>query len=197
MDIPYGYCQCGCGNKTAVATINDTNKRWIKGEPKRFLPNHHLNISTPSPEERFWSQIDKSGDCWTWTGRKDKAGYGMMSIKKKGKRCNRFSWEIHHGPIPRGLYVCHSCDNPSCVNPAHLFLGNDADNMHDMIAKGRNKRIGKKGETHHMAKLTEQLVLDIRSEIAKDKKQYELAKQFNVGRCTISLISTNKIWRHI
>lgn len=91
-------------------------------------------------EERFWSHVDKSGECWEWIAYRNnsRGGYGRfqpaVGIRKEA---HRYAWEITHGPIPDGLYVCHDCDNPSCVRPDHLFLGTQKDNIRDASRKGR------------------------------------------------------------
>lgn len=116
---------------------------------------------------RFWSRVYVAGatDCWSWIGATTSRGYG--AIVTRGPRtmdaAHRVSWSLANAsPIPAGSFVCHACDNPLCVNPAHLFLGSPADNMRDKVAKGRASRIGPKGEAHADAKLTEADVLEIR-----------------------------------
>jgi hypothetical protein len=90
------------------------------------------------PAVRFWRNVQKTADCWVWTGARSGAGYGQININDVLVFTHRFSWELHHGPIPDGLLVCHHCDNPPCCNPAHLFLGTPSDNMVDKIRKGRH-----------------------------------------------------------
>ena len=84
-------------------------------------------------------------ECWIWLGPKNKAGYGKISHGSRGNALNlyahRVSWQLHYGPIPKGLIICHRCDQPSCVNPVHLFIGTQADNLADRDRKGRNPRI--------------------------------------------------------
>jgi HNH endonuclease len=90
--------------------------------------------------ERFWSKVDKSGDCWVWTGSRDLKGYGKINIGCTPTLAHRVSWQIKSGDIPEGLFVLHRCDNPPCVNPAHLFIGTAGDNVQDMMSKGRQRK---------------------------------------------------------
>jgi len=105
-------------------------------------------------EDRFWSKVQKTENCWLWMGARTKLGYGQRGGRKTGRRyTHRLSWEMRFGPIPEGLCVLHHCDNPPCVNPDHLFLGTKKDNTQDMIAKGRGRGPRFSGETHPGARL--------------------------------------------
>jgi hypothetical protein len=91
--------------------------------------------------DRFWANVDRSGDCWRWTGHIGRNNrYGMLRVNGRSVKAHRFSWELHFGPVPSGLVVRHRCDNPVCVRPEHLQLGTQADNVHDAIERGRFQR---------------------------------------------------------
>lgn len=161
-------------------------------------PNYVHVAPIMSLEERFWSKVDKKNldGCWEWTASKSN-GYGHLNYankttKYKGRIAHRISWELQNGPIPEGLWVLHRCDNPSCVNPAHLFLGTHNDNMADMVAKGRS--VGKKGENHRSAKLTEVEVIRIRSDPRVHRK---IAEDYEVGKTQIQRIKAKIDWRHL
>lgn len=118
-------------------------------------------------EVRFWKYVNKTNDCWLWTGAVNHWGYGMInSGGKNGKayRAHRISWEIHNGPIPTGINVLHHCDNPPCVNPAHLFLGTIADNNEDMTSKGRRRGGSPAGDNHPRRQITDAQIAQIRAE---------------------------------
>lgn len=129
-------------------------------------------------EQKFWRRVDKSGECWLWTGAKTTQGYGA-AVQSRGARVkpHRLSWEIHFGEIPDGLHVLHKCDNPPCVNPSHLFLGTPKTNAEDRASKLRQKR----GNMDPNAKLTPELVLRLRDERSRGKTYQQLADQFGVS----------------
>ena len=110
----------------------------LRRSPHGFQPR--------SISDRFWEKVDKSGDCWIWTGCRHAQGYGQMRIGSKAdgtytvRRATRICWEMHYGAIPDGLLVCHHCDTPECVKPDHLFLGTHQDNTRDAIVKGRHNK---------------------------------------------------------
>jgi hypothetical protein len=153
----------------------------------------------PSADERFWSKVDRAGDCWLWTGSKDGRGYGhFQPVNGRGMGAHRWSYARAYGPIPQSLYVCHHCDNPSCVNPAHLFLGTASDNQQDSIRKGRAYLIpplALSGEENPCVKLQEAQVLEILRRHSEPLT--ELAKEFGVTKHAVWRIRHRKTWKHL
>ncbi len=130
--------------------------------------------------------------CWEWTGRRNHAGYGMVCLSPKNQLMHRASYEAFVGPIEADKFVLHRCDNPPCVNPAHLFLGSKADNMADAIAKGR---LHLRDGAHANARLSVDAVREIRSSKGMSNKQ--LAERHNVSEWAIKSIRRNISWRHV
>jgi hypothetical protein len=136
-------------------------------------------------------KIDESTGCWEWTGCKIRGGYGLAWDGKKMKVAHRLSYEIHRGPIKNGMIACHVCDNPACINPDHLFLGSQAENIADMITKGRLVS----GSDRYNSKLTE---ADVRAILgAKGITQQRLADQYGVNRSLISNIRCGRAWKQL
>lgn len=149
-------------------------------------------------EQRFYSKVNKTKKCWYWIGanRGGNNPYGNLRFGKKRILAHRISWVIHNGDIPKGLFVLHTCDNPKCVNPKHLFLGTWDDNNKDRNKKGRT--IVQHGENSHFHKLTEKEVLFIRNEFkTKDITLTSLSKKFNVSITAIKMIVDRQNWKHI
>jgi len=152
--------------------------------------------------ERFWAKVDKSGECWEWTGYLNPTGYGQIKWNGKAVASHRYSYVLHH-PLTidlleghREIYVCHRCDNPKCVNPAHLFLGSQGDNMRDREEKGRGNHA--KGEQKTTSKLTETQVREIRINYANGGISYrQLALEYGVASSTINNIIHRKKWKHL
>jgi len=155
--------------------------------------------------ERFWSKVNKDTgtDCWEWEGASLSAGYGTLTIGSRtdGSRdillAHRMSYEIHKGDIPEGNVVMHSCDNPRCVNSAHLSVGTYKDNMQDCILKGRFRSGVNRGENNGSSKLTEDEVLCIRSESDDGASRASLGRKYGVSETLIRFIVYRRIWKHI
>ena len=142
-------------------------------------------------EERFWSKVRKGPKCWVWTAHKDSNGYGKFYYDREACLAHRVSYEIKYKSIPKGMYVCHHCDNTSCVRSSHLFLGTQTDNMQDSTKKGR---ISKGEHRQHIAKLTEVQVIAV---LKDNRTQREIANDYNVHQSTISRIKQGKQWKHV
>ncbi len=197
-----------------------------EGSAKKAVAQKEIKL-TPKQKARFWAKVDKSAGpngCWIWTAGKSSAGYG--AFKYAGRTCSthRIAWILANDQIPCGLFICHRCDNPPCVNPTHLFLGTCADNITDCVAKGRTATGNKngsrvhpdklargnangartrperrpRGEAHGLSKLTTAKVIQIRAIYATGlTSQRQLAAKFSVSQVLIGSVTRRDIWTHI
>lgn len=175
--------------------------------------------------DRFWTKVKKTSSCWPWTAALNPSGYGMLSGGRKKDaplRAHRISWIIHMGQIPNGMHVLHRCDNRRCVNPSHLFLGSNLDNVRDMVKKERNAKGVKhsetmkrfaargdkngtkthpekilKGESHFAAILTNGKIIQIRSMRRAGLKLKHIGDIFGVAKSTICCICKRRRWKHV
>ncbi len=138
---------------------------------------------------KFYQEDSKTG-CWNWIGSKNTDGYGNFRVGSKIVGAHRLSYELLVGPIPKDICVLHICDNPSCVNPDHLWLGTHADNSADKVAKNRQE----KGEDRKDAKLTEDQILLIRRD---NRIHSKIAEEYGIDQSTVSRIRSREDWRHV
>src|SRR5580700_1790524 len=166
------------------------------------MPATHLTLS-----ELFWRKVNKNGpipkhcpaigQCWIWTACTNDRGYGRLAFMEKRNSphfllAHRASWKIHFGELPE-IHVLHKCDNPPCVRPSHLFIGTDADNVHDRIRKGRSA----KGERIPSHVVTEKNVIEIDELSSQGFLQADIAKKFGIAISTVSCIIHRKRWKHV
>lgn len=179
------------------------------GQPRKgwgLCDKHHQRLKRTgttadwqqSLYDRFWSKVEKRGpdDCWLWTAATNEHGYGVM--RPEGKRtgptikAHRVALQLAGVEID-GLLIRHACDNPPCVNPAHLSVGTHKDNSADMVARGRSPRGSRSGA----AKLTEAQVVEIRTRYAAGERQRALAVEYGISRSHISYIVNGRGWTHV
>lgn len=168
--------------------------------------------------DRFWSKVDKSGECWVWTAHRRHHGYGAFFLNGKAQSAHRVAWELTYGPIPSGRSVLHACDNPPCVRPEHLSLGTHTDNMRDASSKGRlappalsepwtppERRSGDDGGTdprrprgvrQGLARLDDDKVREIRL-LATQLSSAAIARRFSVHADTVRSVLSGRTWRHV
>lgn len=186
-EIPFGYCQCGCGQRTKPYTSTRRQLGHVKGEPRRFLPGHNHKLKGNATYV-----VDEATGCWTWQGAKTDWGYGRICVGKRanqraGGHDGKRQWAAHRwyytqakGPIPEGMDLDHLCRNRLCVNPDHLQPVSEAEN----IRRGKS------------AKLAADDVREIRR-LAGEVTQHALAKRYGVSVPTICLIVNRVNWRDL
>jgi hypothetical protein len=190
------FQECGrneCCNPAHLTT--GTMGDAAKIEKKPFIDPKDQKMLLPT-EERFWSRVNKrrKTQCWHWTSDMGSHGYGRLSLGDgRRMKAHRYSWELHNGPIPKGLCILHKCDNPPCVNPGHLFAGSQLDNIADMVEKKRH-RIGEKNPN---AVLNEAKVKVIKRLLSEGVKNKDIAVRMGVTRSLISAIKNGKRWGHV
>lgn len=156
---------------------------------------HELILSQPDLlafGSRFYRKVRRRAEdqCWFWTGSKHRFGYGFIGVRGKVVTAHRVAWTLANGPIPEGLHILHSCDNPDCCNPAHLRAGTNADNVSDMVARKRQTR----GSKHPMAKLTGPMA----RAIVKDARPFKvIANEYGITAETVSAVKCGEVWGHV
>lgn len=169
---------CACG-----ATFFP--KRYATRPLTRFCSRRCGNILRPRRNliNDFWAQVSKTESCWLWTGRVNNKGYGRFFVDGKHTGAHRVALRFSGVEVPENVNVLHRCDTPACVNPDHLFLGNQAANMADMMEKGRDRcRV-----------VTDDAVRQIRARLATGERQRSIASDFGISIPTVSAINTGRL----
>ncbi len=178
-----------------IGKIYGKSASWIHCQMKKYtVPARN----TGDIKTRFLYYVkipENPNDCWEWKGGKNENGYGKFHFNGGLMSAHRVSYILYIGEFDRSLYCLHKCDNPECVNPEHLFLGNQNDNINDMKQKGRQREA--KGEKNNRSKLTNEEVKEIKMLLLQGKTQVEIAKLFRTTQTNISYIKTGKLWKHI
>lgn len=185
-----------------------TGPTGVPGSARGLCKNHYMRQYRSGSVEgkrkpladRLWSYVDRtdSSGCWPWTGYVHKGGYGMIRVAGKNLFAHRVAWQLAHPDEPALVYprdiICHTCDNPLCCRPDHLFKGTNADNSSDMVAKNRQAHGIRQGR----AKLTDAEVAEIRRRYIPGRtRQVDLAAEFGVSQSMISEILRGNFWKHV
>lgn len=172
----------------------------VMAEPQQKLVRDYLALVRANLG-RFWSKVDITPACWDWIAGKDKDGYGFFVVtfgrvagrQRMAKlRSHRVAYELEHGPIPDGLLVLHSCDNPACCNPSHLRAGTQKENRGDSVARGRVAR----GERHGTAKLSEAQAREVIRLRKSGEDVNAIAARFGIAAVTVYQVGRNH-WKHL
>ena len=197
-------CLCDCGNirgnvngyELKRGHINSCGCSYPKGhfKPGKTKEEYHEHVKRCLLEKR-----NIVGECWEWTAQLDDKGYGRRTFTIDGKKAKRpvhqTAYRLWKGEISKGLHVCHTCDNPKCFNPDHLWLGTAKDNLQDMIAKGRSTI--RKGQDGGKSKLKNEDVLEIRKMYSEGVSMASMGRKYNVTTACIDSICKRKNWKHI
>lgn len=180
MDIPYGYCHCGCGEQTPINPCNSYTQGYVKGEPRKYV-NGHNNRSGPVA----WKVEDRGFQtpCWVWQWTTSHFGHGQLMVgrgsTRKSTYAHKHEWEKVNGPVPGGYELHHLCEVPACCNPDHLALLTPQEHI----------------QTH--SPLTEDDVREIRRRYAAGERQKDIADDYGFTQAYISLICTRKQWANV
>lgn len=186
-------CVCDCGAHQVVYGVslrqgNSKSCGCLRAETSAKSMKAMRTKQSGTIEDRFFSRFVKvDSGCWQWRAHTDKDGYGFLPGDRQNIRAHRLSYELHCGPIPEGMIVCHKCDNPGCVNPDHLFIGTHKDNAQDALRKKRHYL----GEKNGRSKLTEHQAAQIKT---SSQTGQELAKIYGVTKSTINRIKRGESW---
>lgn len=191
MSMTQKVCECGCGQVVE----------------KRFARGHHLRVNKlihkpKSLEIRFWRKVEKTDGCWLWRGTIASGKYGKIGWNRKIYYAHRIAWMLaNKQEIPADMVVMHSCDNPQCVNPAHLSLGSSMDNVLDAMVKGRQKpgftTNQPLGERNRTAKATETQVKEIRLLADQGQPTKEIASKYGFSYGLVYKIAKRESWKYL
>lgn len=179
----------GTALPSVATSVTAGEQEWRYIVPRKTL-THAARILN------FWSYVDRTGECWVWTGNRNTRGYGSFWNGSRDERAHRFAYRLVFGPIAPGMFVCHRCDNPGCVRPAHLFQGTHSDNMRDAHRKGRLPQT-RPGRGNHYVKLSEDQVREIRLAWGTGESQSSIARRYQVASMTVSGICRLKSRKNV
>jgi predicted XRE-type DNA-binding protein len=181
-------CKCDCGTILPIAVTSLYGGQTLSCKCLRKKSDEEYLISA---KERFFDKLIIGKECWIWIGLKNKQGYGNFNYRGKYYLSHRMSWIFHNGLIPQKYCVCHKCDNPSCVNPEHLFLGTHSDNMNDAYQKGRRNNAK---ENHPRYRITKEMVEKVKDLRKTGLTQKKIGEAIGLTQTTVSSILLGKHW---
>lgn len=199
-------CECGCGQPAPIAKFSDATKGLVRGQPMRFIQGHNrrgAKVKRESIEVKMERLTEKTEGCWLWKGRRNHNGYGALTHNNTKWLAHRLAWVLANGvTLEKGVVVRHKCDNPQCVNPAHLCLGNQLNNVHDMVSRKRQNFFGRRnhrqiGERNPAAKLTAEQVIEIRHRRQQGETLLALATEFGISKSYVGNLAAGRKWQHL